>query len=154
MESAKTFLYRQSVRSNHLLLLLNIYKMICLLVPNECYIYSVPMNFIAKYACLCFKTWLISFKMATLKNSWNIQSRGLSGAVPSSAIAGCYSCSGFFLVCILFGLGGRGKESQPCYWCWTFSEHVTTPIVQSHLVFSLNVFVATLYTAVFSKFVT
>lgn len=52
MESAKTILYRQSMRDSHLTFLLN------LLVPNECDIYSVPINFMAKYACLCF----VSFK--------------------------------------------------------------------------------------------
>lgn len=59
MESAKTILYRQSVRSNHLTFLLN------LLVPNECDLYSVPINFMAKYACLCFAC----FKMAIPNNS-------------------------------------------------------------------------------------
>lgn len=89
-------------RGNHLLSLLTVYKMICLLVPNECGIYWVPINFMAKYTYLCFKTCFISFKMAILKNS---------GAVSSSAIAGCYSCSGFFFG-LCFVWFGRGREGE------------------------------------------
>jgi len=72
MESAKTFLYGQSVRGNHLLLLLNVYKMVCLLVPDECDRCLVPTDCVAKYTCLCLKTRFVSLKTAILKNSRNI----------------------------------------------------------------------------------
>lgn len=135
MESAKTVLYRQSMRGNHLTFLLN------LLVPNECDTYSVPINFMAKYTCLCF----VSFKMAIPKNS------RIKRAVQCSAIF-CYDvcdgCSGFFSACYCYVLGGRGKNSALLVF-WTFSEHVA---LQDCLVFSLNVFVATLSMSVFIFF--
>lgn len=40
------------------------------------------------------------------------------------------------------------KESEPYYWCWTFSGHVTLQTVQTHSIFNLNVFVTTPYTVV------
>lgn len=115
MESAKIILYRQSVRGNHLTFLLN------LLVLNEYGLYSVPINLMAKYACLCF----LAFKMASLKNS------KIERAVQCSAIFCC--CWIWWMVRLPFGsfaMLWEGEGSQSCYCCWTFSEHVTLQTAQ------------------------
>lgn len=127
MESAKTILYRQSVRDNHLTFLLN------LLVPNECDLYSVPINFMAKYACLCF----LAFKMAILKNS------RIERAVQCSAIFSW--CWMWWLLRLLLAffcyvLGGRGGKSVMLLLLVFF----WTCLSSDCSVFNLNVFVATL----------
>lgn len=131
MESAKTVLYRQSMRGNYLTFLLN------LPVPNEYRLYSVPINFMAKYSCLCF----VSFKMAIPKIS------KIERAVQCSAIF-CYCWMWWLLrlfFCLLLLCFGREREKVSPD---TLLDFLWTCHSSDCPVFSLNVFMTTLSTFV------
>lgn len=116
------------MRGKHLLLLLSVYKMICLLLPSKCDIYSVPANFKAKYACLCSKACLVFFFNDMSKK---IQEHVIEKAVLYCAVF-CY-CFILRLFWLFFGLyfvsfGTEGKGEMVLlltldfFWTYHFSR--------------------------------